>query len=82
MKPLWIFSWCCNLSVPLGNQVVYCLCLLVPKLFTVYALGTKAFVLITLPTVVNRETLSTLQPVFYIDLTLFADGFSIDRRFE
>ena len=60
MQPLWAFGWCYNLSVPLCNQVVYCLCLQVPKLFTVYALGTKAFVLITLPRAVDRETLSIL----------------------
>ena len=79
MEPLWVFSWCYNLSLPLGNQVVYCLWLLVPTLFTVYALSAKAFVSITLPRVVDRGTLFTPKPVFYMEFTLFLDGFSVKQ---
>ena len=71
-----IFSLYGYLAGALGNQVVYCLCLLAPKLFTVYVLGTKPFVLITLPRAVNRGTSITPKPVFYIKFTLFLDGFS------
>ena len=46
----------------------------------VYALGTKAFVLITLPRAVNRETLFTPVPVFYIKFILFVDGFSVKQE--
>ena len=59
----------------LYNHVVYCLCLLAPKVFTVYAPGAKAFVSITLSRVVNKATSITLKTDFYIGFMLFLDCF-------
>ena len=56
---------------PLATKLFIVYCLLAPKLFTLYALGAKTFVSITLPRAVDRGTSVTPIPGFYIEFTHF-----------
>ena len=81
--PSTVFSWCYNLSVPLGNQGHFLFMSLAPKLLLLlYTLGAKAFLSITLPRAVDRETHITPESVFYCVFVLVPYGFSVSYRFE